>query len=409
MKRGSVMVKGKIVFLFLIIVLSAGCHNNKKALEIKEKPTEKPIETCYKTLYEQLEKEGSGYYTKYYIESFQKGERNPSLAFEISLERKRNDLAECFLNYTDDKEHIGKMYASSIKRYLKNRDLLNKFKNKDFDINKKVEIYGTSAFGEDSNEHLRKTPPPFLFDGDLFNEEKLNLIIDLFYEIYEDAKIDPNSKNERMETPILFLLRQKERTNSMLDSMIKYLIEKGGKPQELYYEKDYPEHSHLITSFLVALDEYIPIDKPRKELYRFIYYSSWGRVSIYSLFINENDEKVIEAKKLDWDAGKIAETVSRKISDKEWEDFIEKTKSVNYWDMTVTSEFDGSWLDGEYWYFEGFLNGKHHFAERDSPLTKEQYLQDEYYSKLPKQHLDDLINFRSLCMHLVKLSGMELR
>ena len=408
------------LFLFFVLFFGSGCspaiqkktESPKKVEDAKKVEAPKGVEACYLELCEVVKKSSSDYYRDLYLKRYAEGVRNPSMAYEIALYNKNEKLAECFLDNTDDKEHLGRMFGSTVKYYAKKKyKLLDKFKKKDFDRNKKVAVWGTGLFGknETNPKYLRNTPPSFLFDGDLFSIENWNEITNLFYEIYKDNKIDPNCKNERMETPLLFLLINKESFNSAIDARINYLIEKGGEPKELYYEEKYPEHSFDVTKFLVAFNEYIPIDKPRKDLYRFIYYSFHGRLSLYSIFINEKDEKIIEAKKLDWDTGKIAKTVTKKISDKEWGGFIEKTKSVNYWEMQTVSDFKASFLGGENWYFEGFVDGKHHLVYRHTPLEKEYYIEDEYYSKQPVELINDITDFRSLCMHLVELSGMKLR
>lgn len=149
------MMKGKMFFLFLIIVF-AGCQNPKKGPD----HVEKPIETCYRVLYEQLKKEGSGYYTKYYVESYEKGERNPSLSFDISLERKRKDLAECFMKETTDKIELTTMFAAALKYdYYNGTEYLE---SKDIDVNAEVLIYGSSWYGVEDWERIQKLAPIFM-------------------------------------------------------------------------------------------------------------------------------------------------------------------------------------------------------------------------------------------------------
>ncbi|HSW60803.1 MAG TPA: hypothetical protein VLJ60_08395 [bacterium] len=403
------MVKGKIVFLFLIIVLSAGCHNNKKALEIKEKPTEKPIETCYKTLYEQLEKEGSGYYTKYYVESFHKGERNPSLAFEISLERKRNDLAECFMKETADKMELTTMFASAIKYNYYNETLYLKLKSKEIDINAEVLIYGSSLHGIEDCENQLKLAPMFVYFNRVFGYAEYNKTIDGYYTLPLNSYINYNLKNEYGETPILVLLRAKKLFNHMIDSMIKEMREKDGQPKGMCYEKDYPDHSHRLTTSQLVFDEYIPIEGNKTTMYRFLYLPAFHNRVMVKIYISEDNKKIIEAKEADKHSSKIVQKVSRQISDDEWNLFMQYVEKAKYWDILTDSSMNEGILDGSFWFLEGFSEGKHHLVYRHSPVDIEKYkANSDLYPDISLEAKMEMSEYRKMCLYLIELSGIKL-
>lgn len=397
------MIKGKMFFLFLIIVF-AGCQNPKKMPD----PKEKPIETCYKVLYEQLKKEGSGYYTKYYVGAFEKGERNPSLAFDISLERKRKDLAECFMKETTDKIELTTMFAAAIKyNYYNGTEYLQ---SKDIDVNAEVFIYGSSIYGVDDWEHIHKLAPMFVYFNRVFGYDEYNKTIDGYYTLPLNSYINYNLKNEYSETPILVLLRAKKSFNDMIDSMIKEIREKGGQPKEMYYEKNYPKHSQELTKHQLVYDEYIPIEGNKTTMYRFFFRPPFDNRVMVKIYISEDNKKIIEAKEADKHSFKIVQKVSRQISDDEWNGFIKMLEDYNYWNIATDSPINGGWLDGSDWFFEGFSEGKHHLLYRDSPLDIEDYKKHpdikEDVSLIEKEKISE---FRKICLHLIKLSEIKLK
>lgn len=389
-------------FLFLIIVF-AGCQNPKKMPD----PKEKPIETCYRVLYEQLKKEGSGYYTKYYVGAFEKGERNPSLAFEISLERKRKDLAECFMKETTDKIELTTMFAAAIKySYYNGTEYLQ---SKDIDVNAEVFIYGSSIYGVDDWERIQKLAPMFVYFNRVFGYDEYNKTIDGYYTLPLNSYINYNLKNEYGETPILVLLRAKELFDIMIDSMIKDMREKGGQPKEMYYEKNYPEHSHILTKYQLVFDEYIPIEENKTTMYRFLYLPAFHNRVMVKIYISEDNKKIIEAKEADIHSSKIVQKVSRNISDDEWNLFMQYVEKAKYWDVSTESAMNEGILDGSFWFLEGFSEGKHHLVYRHSPVDIEKYkANSDLFPDISLEAKMEMSEYRKMCLYLIELSGIKL-
>lgn len=211
------------------------------------------------------------------------------------------------------------------------------------------------------------------------------------------------------ETPVLELLRKKELFNDMIDFIIKDMRERGGQPKEMYYEKNYPKHSHKLTTYQLVFDEYVPIEGNKTTMYRFLYLPAFHNRVMIKIYISEDNKKIVEAKEADINSSKIVQKVSRQISDDEWNLFMQYVEKAKYWDVSTESAMNEGILDGSFWFFEGFSEGKHHLVYRHSPMNVEDYKKyKDFKEDIPFKEKEEISEYRKMCLYLIELSGIKL-
>jgi len=125
-------------------------------------------------------------------------------------------------------------------------------------------------------------------------------------------------------------------------------------------------HINWYSKHLKALEEPVLTDSLSTKIFRFTWLRTFHNPIVIRLE-NNNDTISLYWKVCDgaggYSPGKLIINERKKLTQKDWENFISKVKSINFWNLqTVENEFLGT--DGAQWILEGKEFKKYHVVDR---------------------------------------------
>lgn len=132
----------------------------------------------------------------------------------------------------------------------------------------------------------------------------------------------------------------------------------------------------------------LDISDAETETYRFLWLRTFDHPIFVRITRNQNEVKLFTTE-LDgaggYEPGKVLRSNEITLEQEDFYNFLNLLENADYWNLPADNKEDGN--DGAEWILEGVKNGRYHFVERWSPRTGE---------------------YREACLHLLKLSGVDL-
>jgi hypothetical protein len=125
-------------------------------------------------------------------------------------------------------------------------------------------------------------------------------------------------------------------------------------------------HINWYSEHLKGLEEPVLSDSLPEKVFRFTWLRSFHNPIVIGLE-NSNDSITLYWKVCDgaggYEPGKIIEDKSKRLTIKEWADFVANINSIDFWNLpSIKSEILGE--DGAQWILEGTELGKYHVVDR---------------------------------------------